>query len=160
MHINTKYITNSALIAALYVILTYVTNMFGLANGAIQVRFSEALTVLPYFTSSAVPGLFVGCLISNLITGCTAIDVIFGSIATLIGAVGTRILRRYKYLAPVPPILANIAIIPIVLMYAAGVDAGWFYLALTIGAGETLSCGVLGIALLKSIEKKAVHMFD
>ena len=160
MNNKTRNITKAALIAALYVILTYVTNMFGLANGAIQVRISEALTVLPYFTASAVPGLFIGCLISNLITGCTAVDVIFGSLATLIGAIGTRMLRRYKYLAPLPPILANVAIIPLVLMYAAGVDLGWLYLAGTIGAGEILSCGVLGILLLKAVEKKAKFLFD
>lgn len=160
MNIKTSYLTKAALIAALYVILTYVTNLFGLANGAVQLRISEALTVLPYFTSSAVPGLFIGCLISNLVTGCTAIDVIFGSIATLIGAVGTRLLRNYKYLAPLPPIVANVAIIPIVLIYAAGVELGWWYLALTIGAGEILSCGVLGMALIKALEKKAKNLFD
>ena len=160
MNNKTRFITKAALIAAVYVILTYVTNLFGLANGAVQLRISEALTVLPYFTSSAVPGLFVGCLISNLVTGCTAVDVIFGSIATLLGAIGTRFLRRYKYLAPLPPIVANVAIIPLVLMYAAGVDLGWCYLALTIGAGEVLSCGLLGIPLLKSLEKKAKFLFD
>lgn len=160
MNIKTRFITKAALIAALYVILTYVTNMFGLANGAVQLRISEALTILPYFTASAVPGLFIGCLVANLITGCTAIDIIFGSVATLIGAIGTRLLKKYRYLAPLPPIVANVAIIPPVLMLASGVNLGWWYLALTIGAGEVLSCGVLGMLLLRAVEKKAKFLFD
>ena len=160
MNNKTSFITKSALIAAIYVILTYITNLFGLANGAIQVRISEAMTVLPYFTASAVPGLFLGCLISNLVTGCTIADIVFGSLATLLGAVGTRALRRYKYLAPLPPIVANMLIIPPVLMLAAGVEQGWLYLVLTIGIGEVLSCGVLGIALLKALDKKAEFLFD
>ncbi|MBQ7900724.1 MAG: QueT transporter family protein [Clostridia bacterium] len=156
---KTSFITQSALIAAVYVILTYITNMFGLANGAIQVRISEALTVLPYFTPAAVPGLFLGCAISNIVTGCTIADIVFGSIATLMGAAGTYLLRRYKYLAPLPPIIANVLIIPPVLMFAAGVEQRWLYLALTIGAGEVVSCGILGMALLKTLEKRASKLF-
>lgn len=82
------------MIAALYVVLTYITNLLGLASGTIQVRFSEALCILPVFTPAAIPGLFIGCLISNLITGGIIWDIIFGSIATLLGALGTYFLRK------------------------------------------------------------------
>lgn len=96
----------AALIAAMYVVLTWLANIFGLANGAIQVRFSEALTILPYFTPAAIPGLFVGCVISNTITGAAVWDILFGSLATLIGAFFTYKLRHIsKWLAPLPPIL-------------------------------------------------------
>ena len=98
-----NFLTQAAMIAALYVVLTLAINAFGLASGAIQVRVSEALTILPYFTPAAIPGLFIGCLLSNTITGCALFDIIFGSIATLLGAVGTYLLRRHKWLAPVSP---------------------------------------------------------
>ena len=96
---NTKvtFLTQAAVIAALYVVLTLFANALGLANYSIQVRFSEALTILPYFTPAAIPGLFIGCLLSNMLTGAAVLDVIFGSIATLIGAIGTRLLRRSKW---------------------------------------------------------------
>ena len=91
-----NFLTQAAMIAALYVVLTLAINAFGLASGAIQVRVSEALTILPYFTPAAIPGLFIGCLLSNTITGCALFDIIFGSIATLLVAVGTYLLRRHK----------------------------------------------------------------
>ena len=96
---NVLFLTQAAMIAALYVVLTFLSNAFGLASGAIQIRISEALTLLPYFTPAAVPGLFVGCLLSNVLTGCALFDVLFGSLATLLGAIGTRILRKSKWLA-------------------------------------------------------------
>ena len=143
------FLAQGAMIAALYVVLTYICNMLGLANGVIQVRFSEALTVLPFFTPAAVPGLFVGCLLSNVLTGCAIWDVIFGSLATLIGAFLTWKLRKVsKWLAPIPPILANMVVVPLVLIYAYGVADGYFFLLATVGAGEIISCGVLGMILL------------
>lgn len=142
------FLAQGAMIAAMYVALTLVSNAFGLASGVIQVRISEALTILPYFTPAAIPGLFVGCLISNIIAGGVIWDVIFGSLATLIGAVVTYWLRKYKWLAPVPPIVSNMLIIPFVLRYAYGApDALWF-MVLTVGAGELISAGVLGMLLL------------
>lgn len=152
---NVNYITRSAAIAALYVALTLVANMFGMASGVIQVRISEALTVLPYFTPCAIPGLFIGCFFANLFTSAAPLDVLFGSLATLAGAFGTYALRRKsKYLAPLPPIVANIAIVPLVLKNVYGVGDGWWYLALTVGIGEVISCGILGIVLIKAIEKR------
>lgn len=147
------YVTQSAFIAALYVVLTYAANIFGLANGAVQLRLSEALTVLPYFTPAAVPGLFIGCILANLFTGGALFDIIFGSIATLLGAVFTRALRKYKYLAPVPPIVFNTLIVPPVLMFVYKAEGTYLYFTATIFIGEVLSCGVLGIILLKFLEK-------
>ena len=107
MNGKTKFLTQSAVIAALYVVLTYASNMLGLASGAVQLRFSEALTVLPAFTPAAVPGLFAGCLAANLLCGNMLFDVIFGSAATLLGAVGTYYLGKNKYIAPLFPIISN-----------------------------------------------------
>ena len=147
------YVTQSAFIAALYVVLTYAANIFGLANGAVQLRLSEALTVLPYFTPAAVPGLFIGCILANLFTGGALFDIIFGSVATLLGAVFTRALRKYKYLAPVPPIIFNTLIVPPVLMFVYKAEGTYLYFTATIFIGEVLSCGILGIILLKFLEK-------
>ena len=109
------YLTHAAAIAALYVVLTMAANAMGLANHAIQIRFSEALTILPFFTPAAISGLFVGCIISNLMTGCALLDVLFGALATLLGAIGTRLLHKNKWLAPICPILSNTLIIPFIL---------------------------------------------
>lgn len=129
----------AALIAAMYVVLTWLANIFGLANGAIQVRFSEALTILPYFTPAAISGLFVGCVISNTITGAAVWDILFGSLATLIGAFFTYKLRHIsKWLAPLPPILANILVVPQVLRIVYGAPDSIWYLTATVGIGENL----------------------
>ena len=156
------FITHAAVIAALYTVLTVFVAAFDLASGAIQIRISEALTILPIFTPAAIPGLFIGCIVSNIITGGVIWDVIFGSLATLIGAVGTYLIGKYstKWLAPVPPILANTLIIPFVLSYAYGVPDGIPFLMLTVGAGEVLSCGVLGIILMKAIEPAKKYIFS
>ena len=126
---SARKITQAAAIAAIYIVLTYITNLFGLANGVVQVRVSEALAVLPYFTATSIPGLFIGCLLSNILTGCIAMDVIFGSIATLIGAVAGRYLSKInKYLTPVPTVISNMIIVPLVLKYAYGIPGSvWYY---------------------------------
>ena len=150
---NVIRLTQAAMIAAIYVVLTYFISAFGLASGAIQVRISEALTILPVFTPAAIPGLFVGCLLSNLLTGCMALDVIFGSIATLIGAVGTYLLRKTKFAFTLPPVISNAIIVPIVLKNVYGLqDAAW-YLVLTVGAGEVISVCILGMILKKGLWK-------
>ena len=157
---NTLFLAQGAMIAALYVVLTYICNLFGLANGVIQIRFSEALTILPFFTPAAIPGLFVGCLLSNILTGCIIWDTIFGSLATLIGAFVTYKLRKLSpWLAPLPPILANMIVVPLVLIYAYGVPDGYFYLLGTIGAGEVISCGVLGMILLFALRPASKRIF-
>ncbi|MDD6010139.1 MAG: QueT transporter family protein [Lachnospiraceae bacterium] len=148
-----KLICQGGIIAALYLALTLLANALGLANYAVQVRFSESLTILPYFTPAAVPGLFVGCLLSNILTGCALPDIIFGSLATLIGAVATYMLRnKSKWLAPLPAIVSNAIIVPFVLLYAYGIEPLWFSFV-TVTAGEIISCGVLGMLLLNALRK-------
>ncbi len=155
---GTKFITVAAIIAALYVVLTMLANFLGLANYAIQLRFSEALTILPIFTSAAIPGLFIGCLISNLISGCVIWDIIFGSLATLIGALGTYFLKKYKFLPFIPPIAANALIVPFVLAYAYGIEGTLPFFMLTVAIGEIISCGVLGYFLRRGLHKYGKHI--
>ena len=161
-------LTQAAMIAALYVVLTFIANAFGLANYAVQVRFSEALTILPLFTPSAVPGLFLGCLISNILTGCALPDIVFGSAATLIGALGTRKLAKWfsqksfpvnALFAALPPILANTVIVPFVLRYAYGIRPLWLSF-LTVGAGEVISCGILGLLLACALNRYRSRLFS
>ena len=144
------YLTRGGIIAALYVLLTYLSALFGLASGVIQLRLSEMLCILPLFFIEAVPGLFVGCIVSNILTGALVWDVIFGSLATLIGALGARILGklfpRAPFLATLPTVIANAIIVPFVLAYAYGAEGSVFYFMLTVGIGELLSAGVLGTA--------------
>ncbi len=145
-------LVQAAMIAALYVVFTFLANAMGIASQVIQVRFSEALTILPYFTPAAIPGLFIGCLLANILTGCAIPDIVFGSLATLIGAVFTYKLRKNKWLAPVPPILSNVIVVPFVLLYAYGVRPLWFSF-ITIAIGEVISCGLLGMLLLFTLNK-------
>ena len=155
---HTLSMIQAAMIAAIYVVLTFIANAFGLANYAVQVRFSEALTILPYFTPAAIPGLFIGCLLSNILTGCAIPDIIFGSLATLAGAIFTYRLRKFKWLAPVPPIVANAIIVPFVLLHAYGIGPIWLSF-ITVTAGEIISCGVLGMILLFTLEKYRGRIF-
>lgn len=152
--LNSRTIALGGLTAALYIVLTLLANAFGLASGMIQIRVSEALCILPCFFPEAIPGLFIGCLISNIITGSAIWDIIFGSLATLIGAIGTYLLRKNRWLAPLPPILANTLIIPFVLAYAYGVEEGIWLLAITVGIGEFLSVFVLGELLYSGLVKR------
>ena len=153
------FIAHAAIIAALYVILTLIANALGLANYAIQVRFSEALTILPYFTPAAIPGLFVGCILSNTLTGCVPLDTLFGSLATLLGAIFTYKLRKWKFLTPLPPIFFNMLFVPPVLAYIYKFEGTLYYFILTVGIGEVISCGVLGIMLLLILEKYKSVLF-
>lgn len=151
---RTKGITYAAIIAALYVALCYLTNLLGLASGAVQVRAAEALTVLPFFTPYAIIGLGIGCFVSNIVTGCLPWDIVFGTLATVIGAVGTYALRKKSpFLAAIPPIVANTAIIPFVLAEVYGETIPIPLLALSIFVGEFISCGVLGTSLLFAVKK-------
>lgn len=155
-----SFLTQAAMIAALYVVLTYLSNIFGLASGAIQFRLSEALTILPFFTPAAIPGLAIGCLLSNLLTGCAALDIVFGSLASLLGALGSYYLRRYKYAVTIPPVLANIIIVPWVLKVAyPDIPGSIPYLMLTVGIGEVAMCMVLGSILLAALNKYRTVIF-
>lgn len=155
------FITQAAIIAALYVVLTVFIAAFNLASGSIQIRISEALCVLPYFTPAAIPGLWIGCLIANLVTGATIFDIVFGSLATLIGAVFTYLLRRHKVLCTLPPVIANALIIPPVLIYAyhipdviwKGMNITWVFNIATVGLGEVISVCILGSILLNVLNR-------
>lgn len=156
---KTAALCRAAMIGALYVALTWFSSLLGLANGPIQLRLAEALCVLPFFMPESIVGLTVGCLLSNLlVSGGIWADVLFGTVATLLGALGTYAMRRLggklKLLCILPPILANSVIVPFVLQYAYGFGDGWFVLAAGVAAGEILSVGVLGGFLLLSLEKR------
>ncbi|MBO4456881.1 MAG: QueT transporter family protein [Butyrivibrio sp.] len=166
---NTKtfFIVEAAIIAALYIVLTYLADTLGLASHAIQVRFSEALTILPFFTPAAIPGLYVGCLLSNIIFGCALPDIIFGSLATLVGAIGTyyiahgtkkptdpRFITANKikqFLCTLPPVIANVIVVPPILLYVYQLEGTLPFFMLTVGIGEIISCILLGLILLNCL---------
>lgn len=152
------FLTQAAMIAALYVVLTFLANAFGLASGVIQVRLSEMLAILPYFTPAAIPGVYLGCVLANVLTGGCLLDILLGSLASLIGALGAYLLRRNMWLVPLPTILANALIVPFVLIFGYGVPDVWWYLVLTVGAGEVVSCGILGMVLLFALKKHAARI--
>ena len=151
------FICQAAVIAALYVVLTYVFSAF--ASGVSQVRVSEALTILPAFTPAAIPGLVIGCLLSNTLTGCVLLDIIFGSVATLIGALGSYALRRHTWLVPIPPIVSNMIIVPFVLRFAYGATDAFPFMIATVGAGEIISCYLLGMILYGALKKMNHTLF-
>ena len=152
------FMAQAAMIAALYVALTYVFAPISFSE--VQVRIAEALTILPVFTPAAIPGLFIGCLLGNIMGGALVPDILLGSLATLIGAFFTWKLRKANpFLAPVPPIVANTLIVPFVLKYAYGVDLPIPFMMLTVGAGEVLSCGVLGMLLYFALKKNSEKIF-
>ena len=148
---KTVYLTQAALIAAIYTVLTMIAAGFDLASGAIQVRFSEALTIMPFFSPAAIPGLTIGCLLSNILTGCALPDVIFGTLATFLGAIGSYALRKNRFLCAVPPIVSNALFIPFVLTYAYHIPGGVPLFMLTVGLGELISCMGLGQILLQAL---------
>jgi len=152
--VSVHYLTTAAIIAALYVVFTGLSAAFGLSSGVIQVRLSEALTVLPYFTNAAIPGVTIGCLLANLLTGAPLPDIIFGTLASFLGVLGASLLRKKKYLIALPTILSNAIIIPLVLQYAYGIPDAFWYLFLTVGAGELISAGILGTLLLQVLQKR------
>ena len=134
---TTLYLTQAAMIAAIYVALTYVFAPISFSE--IQIRIAEALTILPVFTPAAIPGLFIGCILGNLLGGALIPDVVFGSLATLIGAFFTRKLRNASpFLAPIPPIISNTLIVPFVLRYAYLVELPIPLMMLTVCIGEIL----------------------
>ena len=163
-HKRLLWLCSAGLIAALYVALTYLAMALGLDKNAIQVRFSESLCVLAFFTTAAIPGMTIGCLLANILTGCAPLDILLGPVATFIGACGAYLIGRIgkgrvaKLLCTLPNILANTAIVPIVI-YVCYTDPSeqsisllpFFFL--TVFAGEVISCGVLGSILLFSSEK-------
>lgn len=156
-----RFLTEAAMIAAGYTVLTLLAMMLNLAYGPVQFRFSEALTVLPVLTPAAVPGLAVGCLLSNLWSSMGALDIIFGTAATLLAALTTYMVRNIRVkgipiLAPLPPVLFNALIVGVEITI---VSPGGFVFpaflanALSVGLGELAVCYVLGLPLLVALEK-------
>lgn len=145
------YIVQAGVIGALYVVLTMFAQGFDLASGAIQCRFSEALTILPFFTPAAIPGVTIGCLLANILMGSALPDVIFGTLATLIGCVGTYALRKHRILCSLPPVISNALIIPFVLKFAYSLPDMIPYMMLTVGAGEVITCVIFGEILLNAL---------
>jgi uncharacterized membrane protein len=154
--------SQAAMIAAIYVVLVYVFNYWSF--GIIQFRIAEILTILPCFTPAAIPGLFIGCFLANLLGGAIPADILFGSIATLIGALGTYAVGNIKlpyakWLAPLPPIVANTLIVPFVLKYGYGEASAIPYMMFTIGVSELIVCGVLGLILYFILNKYKTVLF-
>ncbi len=163
-----RRLCRGALIGALYVILTMLSHVFGLDSGmlpfGIQCRISEALCILPLFMPEAVAGLTVGCLIANLLVGGLWQDVIFGTLATFLGAIGALFFRRAKgcarYLASLPTVLSNAIIIPFVLKLAYGLGDAWWIFAVTVGTGELISATVLGSLLISVMDRMPPQLQD
>ena len=157
---NAKFLARAGIIAALYVVLTYLAGVMNLAYGPVQFRFSEALTVLPFLFPEAVPGLFVGCVVSNLLSPYGMLDLVVGSAATLIAAIWTAKCGKRAF-APMPPVIANALLVgAMIAWYEAGFGPGFWaafaYNALTVGLGELVVCYVLGLPLLHMLEKRGV----
>ena len=159
---NTQKLTLSAMVAAAmvaaaYAVLSLLGAVFGITYGPIQVRFSEALCLLPFLFPETAWGLGVGCLIANLLSPYGILDIVVGSAATLLAALLTARCKK-KWLAPLPPVVANMVLVGLVLAYEqAGTSAAFWptyaFNALTVGAGEIVACYGLGMLLLWRLEK-------
>lgn len=151
MNKKTLYVTQAAAIAAIYTVLVFVFQYSSF--GPIQFRIAEALTILPYFTPAAIPGVTIGCLLSNILFRADILDIIFGTSATLIAAYLSYQLRANKFLVPIPPILINAIVIPWVLKYAYFEADPIPFMMLTVGGGQLIAAGVLGMILLFALDK-------
>lgn len=154
-----RRLCEAALIAAIYVILTYLCAAVGMSSGAIQLRLSEALCVLAIFTPAAVPGVALGCFMANLLTGCALWDIVFGTLASLIGMIGCRALKKFPYLAPAPYALANMIVIPFVVKLVYSAPEALPFIFLTVGIGEIISVFGFGIPLYLALRKHSNRIF-
>lgn len=159
MNKETKKMAITAVIAALYAGLTYAAAAAGLAYGPVQFRFSEALTILPVFTGAAIPGLTIGCLLGNIFSGYGVVDMVVGTLASLIAAILTRKLRNVKFhgvpwLAPLPPILANAVLVglEITLFTPETANLTAFLInAAEVGLGQLVICYGAGLPLYAAV---------
>lgn len=163
---TTRFITYASLIAALYTALTLIAVIIPgigtISFGPIQIRFSEALTILPAFTPAAIPGLFIGCLISNIVgvslgLGAGILDIVFGSLATLLAAYLSYLLRSKKWLVPLPPVVINAVVIGAILSYV--LELPLFGTILSVGAGQVGACYILGMILYFILDKNRSSIF-
>lgn len=148
---KTKYLAEAAVIAAIYALLTIV--LAPISYGAVQVRISEALTVLPFFTPAAVPGLFVGCIAANIMSPYGLADLIFGSAASLIVAIGSYLLRKKPLLVPLAPVISNGIIVGAMLYYVYEVPLPLIVQMLYVALGEVVACYAIGYPLMKYLNK-------
>lgn len=151
---NTRFLIQAAVIGAIYASLTILLMPY--SYGMMQVRVSEALTILPYFTPAAIPGLFIGCLISNIVGGYGLLDIVFGSTATLLAAILTYKIK-VKFLAPLPPVVMNALIVGGFLSYILG--AGLLVTMAWVGLGQLIACYGIGYPLIKVLEKYKGKLF-
>lgn len=143
-----RFWTQAAMIGAIYAVIT--VGLAPISYGMIQVRVSEILTVLPFFTPAAIPGLFVGCLIANIFGGHGILDIVFGSLATLISAILTSKIK-IKYLVPIPPIIINAIVVGLVLHFV--LELPLYLTVLWVGLGQVIACYGLGYPLLLILDK-------
>ena len=148
---KTKYLEEASVIASIYALLTIV--LAPISYGAVQVRISEALTVLPFFTPAAVPGLFVGCIAANIMSPYGLADLIFGSAASLIGAIGSYLLRKKPLLVPLAPVISNGIIVGAMLYYVYEVPLPLIVQMLYVALGEVVACYAIGYHLMKYLNK-------
>ena len=155
---STRDLTLAAMVAALYAVLGYFGDIFGLTFGTIQFRFAEALTVLPFLFPATVPGLFAGCLIVNLLSPYGPMDIVVGSAATLMAAIWTSKVNS-KWLAPLPPVICNTVLVGFTIGWAeangftAAFPIAWAWNGFTVGLGELVVCYALGLLLLELLPK-------
>lgn len=154
-----RALAQGAIIAAVYALLTIF--LAPISSGLIQCRVSEAMSVLPYFTFSAVPGLFIGCLIANLLVGAPIYDVIFGSLATLLAAYITYAMRKHvsKYLAPLPSVVVNALVVGWLLTYVYEVGVDYWIAVGYVAIGQAIACFALGIPLMRLLERFRDKLF-
>lgn len=152
MKINTRFIAQAAIIAAVYAVLTVI--LAPISYGPMQVRISEALTVLPALTPAAIPGLFVGCILANVISPYGILDMVMGSLATLIAAVASRKLANAgkSALVPLPPVLSNGLILATMWWILDG--APWLANFFWVAFGELIACYCVGYPLMKLLERR------
>lgn len=146
---SAKEISLAAMIAAMYAAITIATIEFSFSN--VQVRVAEALTILPVFTPAAIPGLFVGCLVANIVGAASPYDMIFGPLATLAAAVLTRKLRNYTLLAPAPPVIVNAVVVGLVLSFS--LELPFIATAASVCAGQLVACYGLGVPLMLMLKR-------
>ena len=148
---DTKTLARGAIIAALYAVLTLLLQP--LSYGEVQIRFSEALTLLPILMPEAVPALAVGCLLANVLGGCRLVDIVFGTLATLLAAICTRRLRERFWLAALMPVLFNGVIVGAVVHYCYAPMIALPLCMLSVAAGEAVACLVVGPVLLRVLRR-------
>ena len=152
---NIQQLTLAAMVAAVYFVLCYFGNIFQLTFGPVQVRLGEALPVLPFLFPAAAPGLALGCLLTNILSPYGPIDIVIGSLATLLAAIWTEKVDR-PWLAPLPPVLCNAVIVGAEIAWAeTGITPAFWtafgFNAVTVGLGELIACYALGSLLLSAM---------